>query len=101
MKPRRNKISLVVGFLFLDLVSPMRSAPLPPVPLVRAAAVAPLETATNNPTHTTRSSAWEIKRPVEPGKKRPARFLAALGMVIISLLALVAAVALLRSLRPH
>ena len=101
MKPRRTIISLVVGLLFWDPASPMRAAPLQAVPSVMAAVVAPLETATNNPTHTTISSAREIKTSVEPGQKRQTRFLAALGMVIISLLALATAVALLRSLRQH
>lgn len=101
MKLRRTIISFVVALLFMAPASRIRSAPWQSVPFVMAAVVAPLKTATNNATRTTKSSAREIKTPVEPGQKRQARFLAALGMVIISLLALAAAVALLRSLRQH
>lgn len=101
MKLCRTIILLIAGLFLLTPPSLMWPAPLQLVPFVGAAAVAPIGAATNHPTRTLRVSSREIKTPVEPGKQGQARLLAALGMVIISLLALAVAVALLRSLRQH
>ena len=107
MKPRRNFQALLVGLGLAGVC-----AALAPVSLVCAAEFPKMERGiavagfpalgtTNNPAPTKPAALRENKTAPEPGQKRKARFLATFGMVIIALMALVTAVALLRSLRQH
>ena len=101
MKPICAIVLLGVGLALLAPVQPVPAAPQQRLAMVMAAVEPSLTVVSNQPASTAKATVRKNATPVEPGQKRKARFLAAFGMVIISLLALGTAIALLRSLRQH